>query len=211
MMAPMAASLAIAILATWLLVSCGSGGKSIDPTDITLNGFEVEIPQSIYINGLYLSDRTVTDREEIKYIVLNWIDLRIDEWAQGHPERTPQELQMAKAYRYKLIDHWGFPCGAESGLCAGQTWLDSKVIVAAIYALWRGERYPEHNAAPHTVMTAREVVDWTGNPAWEGSSWYAGDVYADGGLLKVIGHELDHVIGIDHQIAGIEILSHDNL
>ena len=191
--------LMVALFILILLLGCAPNGcdniNPVQPTDYTSTEIKVNIPESVFVNGLYLRGRVVRDRNEIKSVLLSWVEARIEEWLNQHRDRNRDELlNIAKSFVYVLKDCWAFPCSAsKTGLCAGT--FGNGEIKASIYIRWDGYEYPpKHlNSPPHTILFGEEIANWIGREEWNTGKWYAGYVDAIG--LPVIPYELDHAIG----------------
>lgn len=169
---------------------------------LSRQGIRVYIPSSVYENGLYLIDKFITRPSKINSTLLYWVDVRVSEWIKSHPERKSYDLwKVAKAYRFKIIDHWGFRCSASpTGLCNGLHQGSKKTITASIYFKLESANVPSRDyIPPHTVMTSKEVAEWARNSYWNKGSkagkYYWGSIDINNRGLLVIPHELDHAIG----------------
>ncbi|MDA8169429.1 MAG: hypothetical protein M0Z59_07000 [Nitrospiraceae bacterium] len=172
-------------------------------TDYTSpEGHAVTIPDSLYQHGLYLANSTITGRDQITDTVLSWVDTRVSQWVSSHPEKDPAELdRVARGERFIIIDQIALKTPASSsGLAVGL--YEGPLIEACIYAAWSGYSKPAYNYPPHTLMSGDELAKWSGNDIWRNGKWYAGEMYSDGKGLYVIGHELDHAIGLHHDASG---------
>jgi hypothetical protein len=207
-----------AVFVLLFLLACGGGSSSSEgsgtegtsipkATHTTGLGVKVYIPASIYENGLYLINTVLTNSVDIDITLLGWIDTRVIEWVDSHPEMNPDILlQVAQSHTVVIHDHWGFPCsGSPSGLCNGS--FKSDVIHASIYIKYESVEPPIGDyIPPHTIMTSEELAEWSKNNYWitgdKAGKYYFGTIPGDStgisrGLL-VVGHELNHAIGIDH-------------
>lgn len=120
--------------------------------------------------------------------VLGWLDDRVDEWARQRAPSNPEGLKAAvradvgfNLLAARRIETRYSPTGYAVGLY----YPNSKTVIACIWATQGAWELPE--LAP--LHTANQ------NPA--DGLWYFGYLPPEGGL-QVIGHELDHYIGIDH-------------
>ncbi len=117
--------------------------------------------------------------------ILLALDQRIAEWVdQRGPDYGVDYCRgVARSYFYDFVDHWRFPTGASpTGYAAGEIFYDERRIKASMWS---------QGVSPTLPIGTPE---WTiiFNPATGNYN------YGVTPLLPVIGHELDHAIGIDH-------------
>lgn len=210
-------TLSTCLLAFSLLFSCGggvgSGGSDgggtsgrTEAVHTTRLGIKVHMPTSVYENGLYLLDGFILNHDGIDRTLLDWVDERVTEWIDSHPDMNPDDLLgVARSHTVVIHDHWGFLCSvSQSGVCNGLYDEGANVIHASIYIKREASEPPADTdfIPPHTVMTSEEVAAWTGNRYWitgdKADKYYWGTVSWDGMGLYVIIHELDHAIGLNH-------------
>lgn len=119
--------------------------------------------------------------------VLSWLDARVAEWvalrAQDHDPALIRVI--ANRTNYLVIDDYRFPDSVSpTGYAYGASLPGS--IAACIYSRAVADAPP---AAPAWITRQ--------NPAT--GKWSYG-VIPPGGGLQVVGHELDHQIGLDHPL-----------
>lgn len=164
------------IVATLLGVSCA---KSIrEPVIISPKGYEVEIrDRGSFSHGILTRAQ-----------VLEWLDARIAEWIALRSRDYDVNLitKMAKNINYLVIDDYRFPeSNSPTGFAAGLSLPGS--IAACVYSRAVSDSKPT------------STPDWIVRQNPTTGKYSYGVILPDGGL-QVLGHELDHQIGIHHEL-----------
>lgn len=168
------------LLILLLLAGCGGGASS-------------EMANSTPAQALYLSDRTITDGNEISNILLIW---------QGQREaeaKVTYNVVSIPGYTLITIDDWGFQCSYSStGWCNGG--YGEGVIEAPIYHRLKFTHKPSESeligTARHTLISSDEIYKRTGVDIWKDLGyWYVGYIPQGEIGLGVLTHELGHLLG----------------
>lgn len=175
----------ILLLFCYMFSGCGDKISSpvipVSNLYLTDNGYVLNIPDSVFQHGLYLSEQTITDRLTIETTLKGWLDARIDEWANEDIDK----FNITKQVNYILFDHWFFDCSVTpTGMCAGAPF--GNTIYACIYDKYESSDFPSYNYPPHTLI---QHIDDDGDQTMK---WYAGKIEGIG--LSVIGYELTNVM-----------------
>jgi hypothetical protein len=185
-----------------VLGSCGGGGGSGTTTPgtgyITDMGMRFSLPDSLFEHGIYLNDRTITERSEIIAFMANSIDFQVRNWMGMHQDMDQANLlATALKQQFVVVDNWTFPCDCSfSGLCAGSYSSDG-VITTSVYLEEKGLNRPvAATVPPHTIMYANDAAKMAGNDIWMTGLWYWGELPAGAQPLPSIFTELNHAIGI---------------
>lgn len=180
--------LIISTLLLIFMITCGGNGSSPHSPSSTVymtnQGYILNIPNSVFEHGLYLPDHTITDKYEIEVILKSWLDIRVNEWAQGDSYR----INVARSINFILFDDWHYR--HDGGYCVGD-YFEDHTVYASIYSKFESSNMPTYNYPPHTLV---QHIDDDGDKTLK---WYAGQII-DGVGLEVIPHELNHAIGINH-------------
>lgn len=187
-----------------------AGSKKIK--HICPQGYKIQIETSFLSTGVYLTDDIIYGETEIKDMICTILDDRVQEWIDSrltHPDAldkcgsrrytiTQEELasclyDIALSRKYKILNCMHYRCGISyTGMCAGDT-----SINAPLYSRYKGRGLPDFNYPPHTVQTGQSIYDMTHYKGWLefADYYYIGSPF---NYLPVIGHELDHKLGIGH-------------
>lgn len=162
-----------------LLVSCLPLENDGWPNwnEVTPNGYRVDF------SGCQSVDRDV---------VLGWIDSRVESWQLARCDGYGGVVYgIPYACVFKTVDYWAFPTIASpTGWAVGMvnTGADHPLIWCSIFQGHKCDSPPD----PATLEYPYTLGPYNGQ-------WAYGTLYDDGMGLLVIGHELDHLLGIDHE------------
>lgn len=173
----------IAVLVSMMLILYGCGSDEQADTVkgnwyLTPQGYVLKIPDSVYQNGLYLWDSTVTDPLMIQLIIKEWFDSEIEEWIQVHDYRNS-----LKSANYTIHNHWFFK--VDGDMCAG--YIIGNNIDVALYHKYEGIPMPTMNYALHTLIWHEDDQE---RGVWK---WYAGYIPQNGRGMPALKHELGHL------------------
>lgn len=170
----------LGIILSLLLLGCGSGPELTTVTPAT---------------AVYLSDRTITDGNEIHNTLLLW---------QGQREteaKIAYSVTSIPGYTLRTIDNCWFQCGySDTGWCNGGYHPDGKIIEAPIYHRLKFTHVPVAveliGTAKHTLISSDEIFQKTWVNIWKDLGfWYVGYIPSGGIGYPVLGHEIGHLLG----------------
>ncbi len=187
----------IAIL-LFTLTACGGSGSDDYSVETSVSQHTVMFEGGSHANmDLYMEGKDNIIHGEAAIIeIKRQLDARV-------AECSPELQTAAKNIAFVIVNDFCFKwkSGSNSGLAVGAYYPSMGMIKVSLYGGWRGNDYPHHNHAPHTLRDKEEMVAWSGGDTrWRASNFYSGKTYPSDGsfpmgkLMMVIEHELKHVV-----------------
>jgi len=127
--------------------------------------------------------------------VLANLDFRIQEWTrqkQADPGVPPDRLKLVLSkVNFWLRDHYMFKDGSSStGWAAGDAQINGAVVTASIWTQGVSQTVPPEGSPPWMTIYNPETKNW--------NFGYLSKVDGVARGLDVVGHEMDHLLGITH-------------